>query len=122
MIMKLVYRIVTIAIPLIIITMLLSIKNGDRDKRGLVINEILVKNLSCNTDGQGNYYGWFELCNYTDNDIDMEGYGISNEIDNPYKFVIHDIIIGAGGFQLFYFDSKGNVDDNIHNHMNHKDM
>ena len=72
----------------------------------IVINEILASNSNVNTDPDYNEYGdWVELYNSTNNDININGYYITDDKTNTtkYKFTTN-IIIPAKGYKLIWTD------------------
>ena len=52
----------------------------------LVINEFLAANQSINTDENGDYEDWIEIYNNTNTSIDLNGFYISDKIDNTTKW------------------------------------
>ena len=111
---RLVIKICIVLLPVIIIAIIL-IKDSPVDKSTrLCINEVMLKNLTCVTDNEGYYLGWVELYNGTSESINLDGFGISDDHNDLYKFIIRDIVIAPGSYQLFFFDEYGWCDDNIH--------
>lgn len=73
---------------------------------GIVINEICSKNSGGITAADGGYYDWIELYNMSDEDISLKGYGLTDKVTKPYKYIFPDAIIEAGGY-LIVFANNG---------------
>ena len=50
------------------------------------INEICTKNSNILKDSYNNYSDWIELFNFGENEIDLSGYGLSDDEDNLFKY------------------------------------
>ncbi len=73
----------------------------------IVINEFLSSNSNVNPDGEGDYDDWFELYNPNDEAVDLSGYYLTDDFDEPGKFIIADgTIIQPGRFLLFWADGE----------------
>ncbi len=72
----------------------------------VVINEIMASNAVTIADEDGDYEDWIELYNAGDTPINLAGYGLSDDYDNPYRWVIPDITIEAGAFLLIWASGK----------------
>ena len=73
----------------------------------IAINEFLASNVSINADilDFDDYSDWIELYNATDYDIDINGYFITDDFDNPYKWQFTvSTIIPAKGFLNIWAD------------------
>lgn len=71
------------------------------------INEICASNSSCLIASDGSSPDWVELYNFSSEDIDMSGMGLSDGKKNRYKFIFPDgCIIPAGGSILVMCDGK----------------
>jgi len=73
---------------------------------GLVINEIMLSNSSSVSAGGDDFPDWIEFYNGSDEDVNLAGYGISDDEDDPFKWVFPDISILQGSF-LTIFASGG---------------
>ncbi len=72
---------------------------------GIYINEFMASNLSTVTDINGEYSDWIELYNSTDNEVNLSGFGISDDLNRPNKFVIPEGVTIAPGEYLLIFCS-----------------
>lgn len=75
----------------------------------LVLNELLSDNAWGISDGAGEREDWFEVHNPTDAPVDLAGYYLSDQWNNPTKFRVavgipDSTVIPAGGFKLFWAD------------------
>ncbi len=70
----------------------------------LVINEFLAGNDSTQTDQDGEYDDWIELYNNSDEAIDLTGYFLTDDTDEPMQWTFPDTIIGAGGYLIVWAD------------------
>lgn len=78
---------------------------------GVVINEYMTGNSITLRDGSGNYSDWVELYNPTDEDADMTGYMLSDDINSPGKWQFpKGTIIPSNGY-LTIFCSGNNTPD-----------
>jgi hypothetical protein len=77
----------------------------------LKINEFLVLNSSCcpdNSSGTAEFDDWIEIYNAGTTPVDINGYYLSDNNANPFKFRIEgSTVIPAGGFLLIWADEQG---------------
>ncbi len=80
----------------------------------LVINEV----MSCNTltkyDSNEEYPDWIELYNTGPDDINIAGWGLSDDPNNPFKFVCPSRTITAGARRLIYASGTLSYSYEIH--------
>ena len=68
---------------------------------GLCINEVCTQNKSCFTDSLGRASDWIELYNGGSSDINLSGFGLSDSVDAPLKYVFPSgTIIKKGTYLL----------------------
>lgn len=72
----------------------------------MVINEFVSSNGSTIADENGDYEDWIELYNPSGEAIGLEGYGLSDDEDRPFRWVFPDIQIGAGEYLLVWASGK----------------
>lgn len=77
---------------------------------GVYINEFQASNRSTIPDINGEYSDWIELYNSNDTDVDLSGYGISDDLNRPSKFVIPDgVTISAKGYLLIFCSGNDGI-------------
>ena len=75
---------------------------------GLYINEVCTQNKNCFTDSNGGASDWIELYNGGNSDIDLEGYGLSDNADAPMKYVFPPgTVIRKGEYLLVVANKNG---------------
>lgn len=62
------------------------------------ISEVASANSMSYKNSSGEYLDWIELYNPTDNDINLAGFGLSDDDDIPYKYTFSDVTLNAGGY------------------------
>ncbi len=73
----------------------------------LVINEFLASNDSTNADGAGEYDDWVELYNAGDTIVQLDGFYVSDDSDEPTKYALPEGQgIEAGGYLLVWCDGQ----------------
>ncbi|MBD3583780.1 CotH kinase family protein [Flavobacterium selenitireducens] len=72
----------------------------------VVINEFLASNSSVNTDEDGDYSDWVELYNNSPVPVSLEGYGLSDNASNPYKWIFPSVAIAPGAHLLIWCSDK----------------
>lgn len=88
------------------------IKNNSTsaDKK-LVINEVLSENSGGITDKDGNFTDWIEIYNYSGEDINLKGYGLSQDLDDLFLWEFPDIIIKENSYLVVKCSGKSELDD-----------
>ena len=80
------------------------------DGGALVINEVVSSNRRCLVDSAVGTPDWIELYNGTDEDINLAGYGLSDNVRKLYKFTFPDVTIPAGGYLIVYAAENNGVE------------
>ncbi|NUY80131.1 CotH kinase family protein [Flavobacterium sp. MAH-1] len=88
--------------------------------QNLVINEILTSNTLTNVDEDGDYQDWVELYNGTAAAINLNGYGLTDDATQPFKWVFPAQIIGPGQYLIIYCSDKNRTVVNEPLHTNWK--
>jgi len=71
----------------------------------LFINEFMADNLSTIPDGFGEFDDWFEIFNGDDESIWLGDKYVSDNLNNPDKFLLPDITLQPGDFLLLWADN-----------------
>lgn len=70
---------------------------------GIIINEFMASNATTIADSYGNYSDWIELYNTNGTDVDISGFGISDNMALPKKFVLPEgTVIPAKGYLIIF--------------------
>jgi len=79
---------------------------------GVVINEWMARNTNTVTDGAGDYDDWIELYNTGSNNVDLSGFTLTDESDEPSKWAFPaGTQIPAGEFLLVWADDEPSEGD-----------
>lgn len=72
----------------------------------IVINEIMSSNSNTIADNDGDYSDWIELYNAGTSSINLNGWGISDDVTKLGKWKLPAISIPAGGYQIIWASDK----------------
>jgi hypothetical protein len=72
----------------------------------VAINEVMASNYTTIQDEDGDYVDWIELYNYGSEPLPLGGYGLSDREENPFKWVLPDILILPGQYLLIWASGK----------------
>ncbi len=78
------------------------------------ISEVVIDNTMTATDSDGDYPDWCELVNYSSSAVSLNGYYLSDNPDNLFKWAIPDITLPAGGYLLIFLSGKNRIDNELH--------
>ncbi len=89
-------------------------KNTDQDSP-VIINEFMASNKVTLPDPQGEFDDWIELHNTTDNEVNISGWYLSDNPDNPRKWVFPEgSVIAANSFLIVWADEDGKAPEGLH--------
>ena len=71
-----------------------------------VLNEIMASNASTIADEDGDYEDWIEIFNPESSTVNLDGYGLSDDYGNPFRWVFPNVNIPAGGYLLIWASGK----------------
>ena len=74
------------------------------------INEIMSSNTFTIKDEDGDYPDWIELYNSGSNDIDLTGYGITDDSTNLFKWVFPSLTLSSKDHLLLFASDKNRTD------------
>lgn len=86
----------------------------------VVINELMADNSVTLTDESGAYSDWIELYNPSMGKVDLSGYGLSDNPNQPFRYTIPEVTIGRGEYLLIYMDGENRVTDSGEIHASFK--
>ena len=78
----------------------------------IAINEIMASNANTISDEDGDFPDWIELYNYGTETIDLSGWGLSDDYDNPFRWEFPQKKIQPGEFLLVWASGKNRRPDN----------
>ncbi|MFO7999293.1 MAG: CotH kinase family protein [Bacteroidales bacterium] len=84
----------------------------------LVINEIMASNSSSFADGDGDFGDWIEIYNPSDAAVGMSGYGLSDDVEHPFRWVFPSAIIHPGQYMVIWASGKDRRDPQSELHAN----
>lgn len=91
---------------------------GETGGRTVLINEVCAKNLTGLTDAEGNTGDWVELINLSGQDIALDGWGLSDDPDRPFRWTFPEGTVlggGANNILLVFADGQDGFDGtNLH--------
>ena len=88
------------------ILLLILISLGALLSQTLFINEVMSSNASTIYDEDGDTPDWIEIYNAGTTEINLADYGLSDDIDDPFKWIIPGVIVQANDFILVYASGK----------------
>ena len=86
-----------------------------QNKIDIIINEICTNNQNTLKDSYGNYSSWVELYNKGEKEVDLSGYGLSNEEYIPLKWTFpKNTTIKSNGYLIVFTSDKKSKEDELH--------
>ena len=77
----------------------------------IYINELMSSNISTIYDDSDNSPDWIELYNDSNSAIDLNGYSISDNFNDPFKFIFPNIIINPNDYLLVFASGDDTIID-----------
>ncbi len=74
--------------------------------QNIVINEFMSSNSATIADEDGDFEDWIELYNAGQNAVSLSGYGLSDNTNNPFKWVFPDTVMQPGQHLLVWASGK----------------
>jgi hypothetical protein len=105
-------------LALTVFFLLFAIKTAN--SQTVVINEVLASNSSVNTDDDGSYEDWVELYNASNTPVNLNGYGLTDNSNNLFKWVFPNVTINPGSYLLVYCSDKNRINPANPLHANFK--
>src|SRR5262245_16160399 len=78
----------------------------DQTSGDLVINEVMAGNVSSLSDEDGEYSDWIELYNQGDYAINLSGWALTNDPQQPDKWPLPDVTLGAHDYLVLFASGK----------------
>ncbi|MCH8557137.1 MAG: CotH kinase family protein [Balneolia bacterium] len=111
--MKYIFFSLLAALLLFVNSSLLQAQSGP-----VLINEFMSSNGETIADEDGDYEDWIELYNAGDSAVNLEGFGLSDDYDSPFRWVMPDVTIQPGEFLLVWASGKHRTDPSGELHTN----
>ena len=100
---------------LFLISFLLHIEKCWSEPFDVFINEISSNNNNRIIDSYGNYSDWIEFYNSGKKEIDLSGFGLSNEFYIPFKWRFpNNSIISPGEYLIIFASDKKSNNKELH--------
>lgn len=80
----------------------------------LVINEVASNETLEGIDEDGDISDWFEIYNNSEESISLDGFSFTDDISEPYKWVLEHGEIGPEGFLVVFASGKDRQDGELH--------
>ncbi len=90
------------AFALVAIFLSISAKGQD----SLIINEFMALNNTTLQDEDGNFEDWIEIYNSGSTDVDLEGWSLTDEADNFFKWKFPKFTLAAGEYLVVFASGK----------------
>jgi hypothetical protein len=84
----------------------------------LLINEFMSSNQATIADEDGDYEDWIELYNSGNEAINLKDHGLSDNHDEPFRWIFPDITLQSGQFLLIWSSGKNRTDPDSPLHTN----
>ncbi|MFW5972581.1 MAG: lamin tail domain-containing protein, partial [Bacteroidota bacterium] len=72
----------------------------------VVMNEMMSSNQTTIADGEGDFSDWLELLNTGSEVLSLSGYGLSDRLDDPFRWTFPDVALEPGAFLLVWASGK----------------
>lgn len=104
------HRSVYVLALLIMLIIIISCTGSEfTGSKGLVINEAMASNRSTIADEEGDYPDWLEIYNPGNQPLNLQGYRLSNNRDNPFMWEFPDITIQAEDYLIIFASGKNQI-------------
>ena len=90
----------------LLFTVLLLLLPFSASANQVVINEVMASNDATIADIDGDYPDWVELFNAGRETVSLLGYGLSDDLDDPFKWVFPDVSLEPVSFLLVFASGK----------------
>lgn len=87
--------------------------------QNLHLNEILSSNETTLADENGDFEDWIEIYNSGDEPVNLSGFGLSDDEDEPFKWTFPDTTLQGGEFMLVWASDKDRATPGSELHTNY---
>lgn len=88
--------------------------------QAIVINEFMASNSTTIADEKGNYNDWIELYNASNEDVNLDGFALSDDISDYGKWKFPNVVIQSNNFLLIFASGDDVISPNQQLHTNFK--
>jgi len=104
-------KVLQVKINLLIVIALILFPLAENIKpQQVYINEIMSSNGYTIPDEDGDYSDWFELFNNQDTEVDLTGFGVSDDIGNPFKWILPSMNLAPKDHLLIFASDKNRTE------------
>lgn len=89
-----------------------SVVMGEQDP--LQLNELMRENTNSITDMYGERHSWVELHNCSAQPVSLLGYGLSDRIGDPAKWLFPDVTLPPDGYLIVFLSGKDSHGSELH--------
>ncbi len=75
----------------------------------VAINEVVASNATTIADEDGDYPDWIELYNYGTSPVNLGGFGLSDNEDQPFKWTLPSVILQPNQFLIVWASGKNRI-------------
>ena len=76
----------------------------------VIINEVMASNATTIADEDGDYEDWIEIYNYGNDAINLAGFGLSDDYEEPFRWYFPDVALDPGDFLIVWASGKNRKD------------
>ncbi len=80
----------------------------------ILINELLASNGTTKTDQDGDFSDWIELYNRGTEAVNLQGFGLTDQLDPGTKWILPSLILPPQGYVLIWASGKDKVGAELH--------
>ncbi len=88
--------------------------------QSIAINEVLTSNTTANTDEDGDHQDWVELHNFGTVAVNLEGFGLTDDVTMPHKWQFPAVTMQPGSYLLVWCSDKNRINPSAPLHTNFK--
>lgn len=100
------FKLLSVVSGLLLPMIILYFPEGEVYAQDLHLNEIMSSNETTLADEDGDYEDWIEIFNAGDAPVNLSGFGLSDDEDEPFKWTFPDTTIQPGEFMLIWASDK----------------
>ncbi|MEM1270199.1 MAG: CotH kinase family protein, partial [Bacteroidota bacterium] len=92
--------------PMLVGVVLISGMAQHTEAQAVVFNEVLAVNDTVLADEAGEFDDWVELYNGDEEDVDLTGYFLTDNLTVPAQWQLDGIVVPAGGYVVLWLDDQ----------------